>query len=96
MPTDPIILAIGAYLLVINAVTFVFFGFDKWLATSNSWRVRERSLFILMLLGGSVGALLSMRMFRHKTRKTDFQLIAAAIIVVQLAAIFLGYYLYKK
>lgn len=83
------------YLVLVNGVTFFMFGFDKWLATSYEWRVRERSLFLLMLIGGSIGAMVGMNFFRHKTRKIDFQLIALSIILLQAVALILAYMLYN-
>ena len=78
-----------AYLIAINILTFFVYGSDKLLAKANAWRVRERTLLILALLGGSVGALLAMRIFRHKTKKPLFGLLFVVILLGQLALIFL-------
>jgi uncharacterized membrane protein YsdA (DUF1294 family) len=77
------------YVLVINVLSFAFFGLDKMLATQRSWRVSEKMLWILSLLGGSVGALIGMQFFRHKTKKISFQFILALIIVVQIILLWL-------
>ena len=59
---------LAVYLAVINLATFIVYGADKRRARKGKWRVPERTLFLLPLLGGSVGALLGMRVFHHKTR----------------------------
>lgn len=63
---------IGIYLLIINVVTFALYGIDKWKAIHNKWRVREATLLITVLIGGSLGAFIAMQMFRHKTKKVVF------------------------
>ena len=78
------------WLLVINLVTFLVFGLDKWKAKRKEKResvrrVPERTLFLLSAIGGSVGALLGMWCFHHKTRHWYFRYGIPAILVVQLA-----------
>ena len=60
--------ALAVWLIAINLVTFAVYGADKRRARRGAWRVPEKTLFLLPLLGGSVGALLGMRGFRHKTK----------------------------
>jgi len=79
-------LAAGAYLLLMNLAAFAVFGADKRRARRGAWRVPERTLFLLALLGGSVGALMGMRRFRHKTKHWYFRLGLPAILILQLAA----------
>ena len=55
------------YLIVINIVTFLVCGIDKWKAKQGSWRISEATLLILAVIGGSIGALLGMKVWRHKT-----------------------------
>ena len=55
------------YLIVINIVTFLVYGIDKWKAKQGSWRISEATLLILAVIGGSIGALLGMRVWHHKT-----------------------------
>ena len=55
------------YLIVINIVTFLVYGIDKWKAKQGSWRISEATLLILAVIGGSIGALLGMKVWRHKT-----------------------------
>lgn len=75
------------YLAFINALTFFVFAFDKTFAQKGSWRVRERTLLILALCGGTPAALFAMQSFRHKTQKTSFNLLLALILLVQLAGV---------
>lgn len=76
------------YLLLINAVAFLLMLVDKIKAKKNRWRIPERTLFGSALLGGSVGALLGMYTFRHKTKHIKFivgmPLILAAQIVIAI------------
>ncbi len=85
--THPI--AISIYLL--NLCAFVVYGVDKWRARRGKSRISERTLLLLALPFASPGALLAMRLFRHKTRKPSFQYRLAVIVV--LHAVALGYWL---
>ena len=101
------------YLAVINVVTFFMYGIDKWRSTSgrllptgrkkaknSKWRIRETALLGLAVLGGSIGAWLGMKVWRHKTQHKvgnrdidnivggyQFKYGVPAIIIVQLALI---------
>ena len=77
------------YFLVINIVTFFYFGLDKLKAQMNNRRISEKMLLILALIGGSLGALLAMKFFRHKTKKVSFQSMLIIILAVQVLIIFL-------
>ena len=81
------------YLAVINVATFFTYGIDKLKARKNKWRVREASLLLLAVLGGSIGALLGMKVWHHKTMHKKYKYGVPAIIVVQIAVI--GYLLMK-
>ena len=73
------------YLLLINAAAFLLMLVDKLKAKKNRWRIPERTLFGSALLGGSVGALLGMYTFRHKTKHLSFTLGMPAILIAQVA-----------
>ena len=73
------------YLAVINLLTFIVYGADKRRARKGKWRVPEKTLFLLPLLGGSIGALLGMRVFHHKTKHWYFVWGVPAILLAQLA-----------
>ena len=66
-------------------MTFTVYGVDKAKARRGAWRVSEKTLFLLPLLGGSVGALLGMLVFRHKTKHWYFVWGVPAILLAQLA-----------
>ena len=71
------------YLLIINALGFLLMLVDKWKARKNRWRVRESTLLLIAALGGSVGSLLGMYLFRHKTLHLKFTLGIPLILAAQ-------------
>ena len=73
------------YLAVINVAAFAAMGIDKAKAKAGAWRVPEATLFLLAVLGGSVGGILGMQLFRHKTKHKTFTVGFPAILVCQLA-----------
>ena len=77
--------ALAIWLIAINLVTFAVYGIDKRRARRGAWRVPEKTLFLLPLLGGSIGALLGMRVFRHKTKHWYFVWGVPAILLAQIA-----------
>lgn len=77
--------ALAVWLIAINLVTFAVYGADKRRVRRGAWRVPEKTLFLLPLLGGSIGALLGMRVFRHKTKHWYFVWGVPAILLAQLA-----------
>ena len=70
------------YLLIMNFLTWVIYGLDKGRAKSGKWRIPERTLLILAAIGGSVGALIGMLMFCHKTRKAKFVILVPVLLVI--------------
>ena len=72
------------YILIINVITFFMMWFDKHEAKIGDWRVPERTLFLLVLLGGGIGGIAGMYVFRHKTRKWYFQIGFPAILILQI------------
>lgn len=70
--------------LVLSILTFLLFGFDKNAARMNQWRIPEKVLLGLSILGGAVGGLLGMQVFRHKTHKNYFWIILIAAACVHL------------
>lgn len=73
------------YLLGINLLTFFVYGIDKWKAKRDKWRIPEATLLMLAALGGSVGALLGMTVFHHKTKRKKFLIGVPLILLAQLA-----------
>ena len=72
------------YLLLINAVAFFLMLADKRKAKKNLWRIPEATLMMSAVLGGSVGALAGMNMFRHKTKHLKFRLGIPSILIAQI------------
>ena len=80
------------YFIIINLITFAVFGIDKLKAIKDKWRIPEKVLFLLSVIGGSIGATLGMYIFRHKTKKIAFRLGIPAILIVQIV---LAYFIMK-
>ena len=76
------------YFVGINLVTFLLYGVDKWKARKGRWRIPEDSLIWLAVAGGSIGALIAMWLFRHKTRHLKFILGIPAILLLQALLVF--------
>lgn len=72
------------YLLGINLFAFVLYASDKRKAYRRRWRIPERILWLVAFAGGSSGALLSMHLFRHKTRHLTFRYGMPLLLVLQL------------
>jgi len=81
------------YLLVINVVTFFVYGIDKLKAKRSSWRIPEKTLIWFAVAGGSIGALLGIRVWHHKTLHNKFRFGVPAILIAQLALV--GYLVYR-
>ena len=78
------------YLFLMNLAGFLSMLIDKRKARKNDWRIRERTLFLLAILGGSIGSLAGMYVFRHKTRHWYFVFGMPVILTLQVAlALFL-------
>lgn len=75
------------WLIVINIITFAVFGIDKKKAIDGKFRIKELTLFVLSLLGGSLGGLIAMHTFHHKTRKWYFKFGIPLILIVWVAMI---------
>ena len=85
--------AVILYLVIINIATFFTFGIDKWKAKRAKWRIREAALLTLAVLGGSIGAWLGMKVWRHKTKHKKFKYGIPIILILQIAiALFLFFH----
>ena len=78
-------LILAAYLLAINLAVFTAFGMDKGRAQRSRRRIAEKDLLLLAVLGGTPGAYLGRRRFRHKTRKREFSVLLHLIAAMQLS-----------
>lgn len=75
-------MVLAVYLVVINLVTFVVYGIDKYKAKKSKWRIPERTLLLLAFLGGSLGAGIGMLVWHHKIRKPKFYVTVPILIVL--------------
>ncbi len=73
------------FLAAMNVAAFAAYGSDKYRSMHGQWRIRERTLLLLALLGGSAGAWLGMQVFRHKTQHLKFKYGVPVIFLIQLA-----------
>ena len=77
------------YLIVINILTFLVYGIDKWKAKKDGWRISEATLLMLAVIGGTIGALLGMQVWRHKTMHKKFKYGLPLILLAQIALMYL-------
>lgn len=80
------------YLIVINLIAFFAMYIDKRRAKYGKWRIKEHTLLIIALLGGSIGAIIGMYTFRHKTQKPRF---FVGFPVILITEILLGILIYN-
>ena len=85
-----------AYLIIINAAGFLFMLIDKVKAQKDLWRIPERTLMAVAVIGGSFGTLLGMKLFRHKTKKDNFRIGIPLILSVQIILAVLIYIFMQK
>ena len=83
-------IAVLVYFLLINFITFVVYGIDKKKAKRQQWRISEKTLIILAIIGGSLGAVAGMKTFRHKTKHKKFYIGIPIIIIIQIGIIGIG------
>lgn len=74
------------YLIVINIIAFIAMGIDKQKAIKHKWRIPEKTLMLLSVLGGSVGMFIGMHVFRHKTKHTLFVVGVPVIFIIEMIA----------
>ena len=83
-----VISIITGYLVIMNLIGFAVMGIDKRRAVKRLWRIPESTLFIVALIGGSLGSIIGMYFFHHKTRHWYFVYGMPAILILQLAILF--------
>ena len=84
-----VLIILTSYLAIINIAAFAAMGIDKLKAKKRAWRIPEATLFLLGIFGGSVGGILGMFLFRHKTRHWYFLYGFPLILIMQLLAVYL-------
>ena len=77
------------YFIGINLLTFLLYGLDKWKAQHHKWRIPEAILLLLPIIGGSLGALLAMAIFHHKTSHRRFRIIIPLVLAAQVIFVIL-------
>ena len=81
--------SISIIISIINIVTFIIYGIDKYKAKKGKWRIPENSLIGLAIIGGSIGAYIGMRVWHHKTMHLKFKYGIPLIIIIQLIAAYM-------
>lgn len=71
------------YLICINIIALILYGYDKYCAINHKWRISEKTLITSAIIGGSVGAYLGMMTFRHKTNHRIFQIAIPLTLLIQ-------------
>lgn len=77
------------YMLFINVVALIMYGVDKYKAVHSAWRISERVLLLVALIGGAMGAMIGMYLFCHKTRHARFVVLVPLFLVAQLYLVYL-------
>jgi len=73
------------YLLVANVIGFLAMGIDKFKAKEGMWRTKEKTLFLIAVFGGSIGSIIGMYTFHHKTKHNSFVFGMPIILIAQIA-----------
>lgn len=84
-----VVLIIIVYVVMMNLVSFALMGIDKYKAKKKAWRIPEATLFLFAIFGGSIGSILGMFLFHHKTRHWYFLFGLPLILIIQLVCIYL-------
>ena len=79
------------YLILVNIIAFITIYIDKKKAIKHKWRIKESTLFLLSIIGGSLGTLLGMYTFRHKTKHKKFTFGIPLIMILQILIFFSTY-----
>lgn len=82
-----VITLIAIYISVINLISFIAMGVDKYKAKKRAWRIPESTLFVLAIIGGSIGSIAGMHLFHHKTRHWYFLYGMPTILIIQIILI---------
>lgn len=83
------------YVLIINLIGFFIMGIDKFKAKKGFWRTPEKTIFTITLLGGGIGTVTGMYLFRHKTKKMKFTIGLPTILISEIVLIIYFMFFYK-
>lgn len=76
-----------AYLIIINILSFILYEIDKLKAIKKKERISEKALILIGILGGSIGSLIGMNLFRHKTKKLKFIISLPLILIIHIIVV---------
>ena len=79
--------ALICYIFVINLVSFMMFGIDKYKARRGQWRISEATLLAVAAIGGSIGAWMGMKVWHHKTLHSKFRYGVPIMLLAHIALI---------
>lgn len=85
---------IVAYLIIINTGGFFTMLIDKRKAEKKKWRIPEKNIFFIAAIGGSLGAMIGMYVFRHKTKHWYFKFLFTVFLIAHMLILY--YFLFKK
>lgn len=88
MDEKTLFLILAGWILLMSIILFCMMGADKRRAQNDKWRIKERTLFITAFLGGGLGGVLGMQIFRHKTKHTSFMIGMPLLLLWNIAAAF--------
>lgn len=78
----------AVFLAVVNIAAFILYGIDKSRARNGKWRISEKTLLGMAVIGGSIGALFGMHVFHHKTKHWYFRYGLPVILMIQVLLAF--------
>ena len=76
-----------AYFAAVNLIGYASMGIDKYRAQNHKWRISEAMLFFFAIIGGSIGSIIGMKFFRHKTKHKLFTIGLPIVLVIQILLI---------
>lgn len=82
-----VVTLLTTYIVVINLIGFIVMGMDKRRAKKHAFRIPEATLFTIAIIGGSIGSIIGMRYFHHKTRHWYFVYGMPFILILQIALV---------
>lgn len=80
------------YFIIVNLIGFFMMGIDKWKAKRNRWRIPENTLFMATVIGGGIGTILGMYVFRHKTKKPIFKIGMPLVLILEILLVVVLYF----
>lgn len=78
---------LGLSLLILNVISFILYGIDKYKAKKGKWRISEATLLAMAVIGGSVGAWTGMKLWHHKTLHKKFTIGVPLVFILQVALV---------